>query len=141
MELLINILNQNFKITAYNNQILSVCLRLLQEYRNSQDIIEIVAKTYFSLLKITVLKQDLIISILGRIKSIGQNLIQSFYYFIKSIVKEEIELPKNVFEKVFEEITATTLHNTDKVSVKGLYYASKTSARIGVLLGKPIERI
>lgn len=30
MELLINILNQNFKINAYNNQILSVCLRLLQ---------------------------------------------------------------------------------------------------------------
>lgn len=100
-----------------------------------------VANTYFAMLKITVLKQDLVLSILGRIKAIGQNLIQSFYYFIKSIVNEGLELPKTVFEKVFEEITATALHNTDKVSVKGLYYASKTSARIGVLLGKPIERI
>lgn len=39
MELLNSILNQGFKVEAYNNQILSVCLRLLQEYRNSQEII------------------------------------------------------------------------------------------------------
>lgn len=35
MELLMSIINQNYKIDAYNNQILSVCLRLLQEFKNS----------------------------------------------------------------------------------------------------------
>jgi hypothetical protein len=36
MELLISILKQTFKIDAYNNQILSVCLRILQEFKNSE---------------------------------------------------------------------------------------------------------
>lgn len=35
MELLMSIIKQNYKIDAYNNQILSVCLRLLQEFKNS----------------------------------------------------------------------------------------------------------
>lgn len=35
MEVLIAILSKAFKIDAYNNQILSVCLRLLQEFKNS----------------------------------------------------------------------------------------------------------
>jgi hypothetical protein len=33
------------------------------------------------------------------------------------------------------------LNSPEKVTVKGAYYASKTSARVGVLLGKPIEKI
>ena len=30
------------------------------------------------------------------------------------------------------------MSNEGKISVKGLYYASKTSGRLGVVLGKPI---
>ena len=40
-----------------------------------------------------------------------------------------------------EEITAILLHYNEKVATKYLYYASKTSARLGVFLGKPIEKI
>lgn len=42
-----------------------------------------VADTYFALLIGTSLKQDLILSILGKIKSFGANLVRSFYYLIK----------------------------------------------------------
>jgi len=35
MELLSTILKQNYKLDAYINQMLSVCLRLLQEFKNS----------------------------------------------------------------------------------------------------------
>lgn len=40
-----------------------------------------------------------------------------------------------------EEITAIALQYAEKLPVKAIYYASKTSARVGVLLGKPIERL
>ena len=40
-----------------------------------------------------------------------------------------------------EEVTAILMHYTENLTVKNLYYASKTSARIGVFLGKPIEKI
>jgi len=43
MELLIEILKQKYRIDAFNNQILSVSIRLLQEFRNNEDIIEVVA--------------------------------------------------------------------------------------------------
>lgn len=36
MSVLINILKESFKIDAYNNQILSICLRLLQEFKSSE---------------------------------------------------------------------------------------------------------
>ncbi len=34
--------------------------------------------------------------ILAKLKTVGQNLIQSFYYFVEAIVKEGVELPKNL---------------------------------------------
>ena len=100
-----------------------------------------IANMYFSLLKNTVLKQQLIIAILGKFKVIGNNLLQTFYYLINTVIKEGVQLPKNVFEKIYEETTTITLNSPEKVTVKGLYYASKTSARVAVLLGKPIEQI
>lgn len=100
-----------------------------------------IANMYFSLLKNTVLKQQLIIAILGKFKVIGNNLLQTFYYLINTVIKEGVQLPKNIFEKIYEETTTITLNSPEKVTVKGLYYASKTSARVAVLLGKPIEQI
>lgn len=85
-----NVLSQNYKIDVYNNQILSVCLRLLQEFRNSEEVIHTVADTYFSVLKSTTLKQELLMSLLTRLKTFGQNLIQSFYYLVKAIVNSEV---------------------------------------------------
>jgi len=57
MELLIEILKQHFKIDAYINQILSVCLRLLQEFKNSEEVMRIVGETYLALLTSTSLRQ------------------------------------------------------------------------------------
>lgn len=90
MELLILILRKPFRIDAYNNQILSVCLRLLQEFRNSEEIMRVVADTYLALLLGTTLKQELLLSILARLKTFGANLLHSFYYLIKSIVLQNI---------------------------------------------------
>lgn len=90
MELLISVLKQNFRIDAYNNQIHSVCLRILQEFKNSEDVMRVVADTYLSLLTGTSLKQELILTILSKIKTFGANLVHSFYYMMKSIIVKNI---------------------------------------------------
>jgi hypothetical protein len=86
MELLVSILKQSFKIDAYNNQILSVCLRILQEFKNSEDVMRVVGETYLALLTGTSLKQELVLTILSKLKTFGANLVHSFYYMIKSII-------------------------------------------------------
>ena len=101
MELLINILKQSYKIDAYNNQILSICLRLLQEFKSSEDIMRVVADTYLALLIGTSLKQELMMSILTKLRTFGANLVNSFYYLIKSIVIQKVEIPKQLLEKIY----------------------------------------
>lgn len=86
MEVLIAILSKAFKIDAYNNQILSVCLRLLQEFKNSEEVMRVVARAYLFLLTGTSLRQELILTILGKLRTFGANLVHSFYYLIKSII-------------------------------------------------------
>lgn len=86
MEVLIAILSKAFKIDAYNNQILSVCLRLLQEFKNSEEVMRVVARAYLSLLTGTSLRQELILTILGKLRTFGANLVHSFYYLVKSII-------------------------------------------------------
>lgn len=49
-----------------------------------------IANMYFSLLKNTVLKQQLITAILGKFKVIGNNLLQTFYYLINTVIKEGV---------------------------------------------------
>lgn len=97
IELVISISDQKFNIEPYRNQILSVCLRLLQEFKNNDEVMQTIAKVYFTLLKNTVLKQQLITAILAKIKVIGNNLIHTFYHLINSVLKEGLELPKTVF--------------------------------------------
>jgi hypothetical protein len=136
MELLINILKQSYKIDAYNNQILSICLRLLQEFKSSEDIMRVVADTYLALLIGTSLKQELMMSILNRLRTFGANLVNSFYYLIKSIVIQKVEIPKQLFEKIYEECMIILLTNEGKLPIKALYYCSKISARLSIVLGK-----
>jgi hypothetical protein len=90
MELLISILRQSFKIDAYNNQILSVSLRILQEFKNSEEVMRVVADTYLALLTGTSLKQELVLTILSKLKTFGANLVHSFYYMVKSIIIQKI---------------------------------------------------
>ena len=90
MELLVSILRQSFKIDAYNNQILSVCLRILQEFKNSEEIMRVVADIYLALLTGTSLKQELVLTILSKLKTFGANLVHSFYYMVKSIIVQNI---------------------------------------------------
>ena len=110
MELIISILDQKFKVEAYRNQLLSVCLRLLQEFRSNDDVVESVANVFFSMLMNTVMKKEIVIALLGKLRAVGSNLIIAFYYLTKKIIKEGLELPKNLFEKMLEEINAMLLH-------------------------------
>ena len=112
MELLIKIRNQKFKLDAYNNQMLSVCLRLLQEFKSSDEIIQVVSETYFSMIDNTVLKKDIVTAILNKLKIIGGNLMQTVYLLVKKIIKEKMELPKNVFEKIHEDINSILLNTS-----------------------------
>jgi len=112
MELLIKIRNQKFKLDAYNNQMLSVCLRLLQEFKSSDEIIHVVSETYFSMIHNTVLKKDIVTAILNKLKIIGGNLMQTVYLLVKKIIKEKMELPKNVFEKIHEDINSILLNTS-----------------------------
>jgi division protein CdvB (Snf7/Vps24/ESCRT-III family) len=112
MELLIKIRNLKFKLDAYNNQMLSVCLRLLQEFKSSDEIIQIVSETYYSIIDNTVLKKDIVTAILNKLKTIGGNLMQTVYFLVKKIIKERMELPKTVFEKIHEEINSILLNTS-----------------------------
>lgn len=141
MEVLIAILSKAFKIDAYNNQILSVCLRLLQEFKNSEEVMRVVARAYLYLLTGTSLRQELILTILGKLRTFGANLVHSFYYLIKSIIVERIELPKTLYDKVYQECMIILLTNEGKLPVKGLYYASKIAARLAVYMGRPIDKV
>ena len=40
-----------------------------------------------------------------------------------------------------EDVTSLVIHYCDKLTVRALYYASKASARLAILLNKPIEKI
>lgn len=71
----------------------------------------VVANTYLSLLTGTSLKQELILTILGKLKTFGANLVHSFYYLVKSIVLEKIELPKTLYEKIYQECMVLLLSN------------------------------
>ena len=111
MELLIDILKQKFRIDAFNNQIISVSLRLLQEFKSSADVIEVVAEVYFALLGATLLKQEFLLAIMQKLRGYDSNLMQAFYYLVKNIVKEGVELPKTLLEKIFDEVTGTLMSN------------------------------
>lgn len=76
-----------------------------------------------------------------RLKKCSPNFVQTISHLVKRIVKEDLDLPKNIVEKMHEDITALVIHYCDKLTVKALYYASKASARLAIKLNKPIEKI
>jgi|LakMenE18May11ns_1017448.scaffolds.fasta_scaffold9418237_1 hypothetical protein len=96
----------------------------------------VVADTYLALLIGTSLKQELIMSILNRLRTFGANLVNSFYYLVKSIVLQKVEISKQLFEKIYEECMAILLTNEGKLPIKALYYCSKIAARLSIVLGK-----
>jgi hypothetical protein len=100
----------------------------------------VVGETYLALLIGTSLKQELILTILGKLRTFGANLVHSFYYMIKSIITQNIELPKNLYDKIHQECMVILLTNEGKLPIKGLYYASKIAARLSVFMGRSIER-
>jgi hypothetical protein len=89
----------------------------------------------------TVLKKEIVVAILGKLKAFSSTLTEAIYCLVKKIIKDGLELPKNLLEKIHEEVTALFIQQNEKIAIKSVYYASKTSAKLGVLLGKPIERI
>lgn len=42
---------------------------------------------------------------------------------MQSIINEGLDLPKSIFDKIYEEITGVALNSPEKVTVKGAYYA------------------
>jgi hypothetical protein len=103
-------------------------------------VVRVVADTYLALLLATPLRQQLLLQIMGKLRTGGPNFVHAFYYLIKDIIKKEVELPRALLEKAAEECYALLTHSEGKLPVKALYYASKVAARIWVFLRKPIQR-
>ena len=81
------------------------------------------------------------LGVLHKLKTFGPSLMQTVYHLVKNIISRGLELPKTLFEKMLEEINNLLNNSDETVSVSIIYFASKTSARIGVFLGKPIDKI
>jgi hypothetical protein len=140
LQLLGSVLGSGFSLAPYTVPILSVCLRLLAEFRSSQEVVRVVADTYLALLLASPLRQQLLLQIMSKLRSSGPSLVHAFYYLMKDILKKGVELPRALLEKVAEECYGLLTHSEGKLPVKALYYASKVAARIWVFLRKPIER-
>ena len=58
----------------------------------------------------SVLKKELVHAIISKLKTIGGNLMQTVYYLIKNIIKERMELPKTIFEKIHDDVNSILLN-------------------------------
>lgn len=80
-------------------------------------------------------------SLLTKIKIFGESLVKTLYHLFKTIINENPELlSKPILEKANHEFHSILTHNENKIPIKGIYYVSKTAARIGSHLGFPIEK-
>lgn len=100
-----------------------------------------VANEFQNLLLNSVGKNELMLTIISKIKVYGNVLVEAVYYLVKSLINEHVELPKVTYEKAYEDFSNISINNETKLQLRGVYYASKTAARLGVYLGVPIEKL
>lgn len=81
------------------------------------------------------------LTIIHKIKVYGTILVETVYYLMKNIILEGVELPKTTYEKVYEQFNHICIHNEYKLPLRGVYYASKTAARVGAFLNIHIETL
>ena len=81
------------------------------------------------------------LAIINKIKVYGNVLVEAVYHLVKGLINEGLELPKVTYEKAYGEFNHICIHNEMKLPLRGVYYASKTAARLGVYLGVHIEKL
>ncbi len=86
-------------------------------------------------------KNDLMLTIISKIKIYGNVLVEAVYHLVKGLIKQKIDLPKITYEKAYEEFNHICVHNEMKLPLRGIYYASKTAARLGVSIGVHINKL
>ena len=135
MEFVSAVYQKRFNIEAYSTQILSICFRLLQEFKQRDEMMQCISETFRHLLLSSVNKNELMLAIIAKIKVYGNVLVEAVYHLVKRLINEKIDLPKVTYEKAYEEFNHICVHNEMKLPLRGVYYASKTAARLGVMLG------
>ena len=94
MDFISSIYAKGFNIQVYSNQILSICFRLLIEFKNKEEMIQCVSNELQNLLVHSNDKNKLMLTIISKVKIYGTVLIETIYYLIKNLMSEKIELPK-----------------------------------------------
>jgi len=94
MDFLTSVYQKRFNIEVYSQQILSICFRLLQEFKQREEIMQCVANEFQNLLLNSVNKNELMLAIIGKIKVYGNVLVEAVYHLVKSLINEHIDLPK-----------------------------------------------
>jgi len=98
-------------------------------------MMQCISETFRHLLLNSVNKNELMLAIIAKIKVYGNVLVEAVYHLVKSLINEKVDLPKVTYEKAYEEFNHICVHNEMKLPLRGVYYASKTAARLGVMLG------
>lgn len=129
-------------LEVYNYQVVSVCLRVLNESRllnkKSSDMTEEIAKTlYFVITKQkNARNRDLLINFIQE-KIKGETLAELMYKITEQIVRESTDsLSNTTYAKIknnFEELISSA---EPKISMKGIYYASKIISMLSVTVLK-----
>lgn len=94
MDFLSSVYQKRFNIEVYSNQILSICFRLLQEFKSKDEIMQCVSNEFQNLLLHSTNKNELMLTIISKIKVYGNVLVEAVYHLVKSLINENIDLPK-----------------------------------------------
>ena len=70
-----------------------------------------VAHEFQNLLLNSVGKNELMLTIISKIKVYGNVLVEAVYYLVKSLINEHVELPKVTYEKAYEDFSNISINN------------------------------
>ncbi len=94
MEFLSSVYQKRFNIEVYSTQILSTCFRLLQEFKQKEEMMQCISNEFQNLLLHSASKNDLMLTIISKIKIYGNVLVEAVYHLVKGLIKQKIDLPK-----------------------------------------------
>lgn len=86
MEFISTVYQKSFIIEVYSTQILSICFRLLQEFKQRDEMMDCIAVTFRHLLSSSVNKNELMLAIIAKIKVYGNVLVEAVYHLVKSLI-------------------------------------------------------
>ena len=115
LEFIQQIYESEYNIEIYSHQVVSVCLRLLSEYKSNksiEEIIKLIASTIFHLIKKSERHSNIINNLVHKVKFYGEPLVRTLYYLFKIVLNEKPELfAKTLLETTHQEFHSLLTHN------------------------------